>query len=342
MQRGGNSILFSETQISSAVTDVTLQPTLCIVIDTEAEFDWYGGYRRDLTETHSIREQYRAQEIYARFGARPTYVMDYAVASKDEPAALMQALFKAGDCDLGSHLHPWITPPFDEPLTVENSYHCNLNSAIERAKLDRLTQAVTEVRGSAPKVFKAGRNGLGAQTVSLLEASGYDVDCSVVPHADYSLDGGPDFRGISEQPSWFGEIRRLLEVPETQGYLGLMRGMPGLWDAILERKTLRNTGFRGLLSRVNLINVAMLTPEGVPERELVELLTTQINDGKKVMTLTYHSSSLLPGCTTYVGSAVERDAFLQRIELVLKIATEDLGMRIMPVHALYQELADKA
>ena len=171
-------------------------PELAIVVDTEEEFDWTKPFSRDARAVTAIPAQARAQEIYARFGLVPTYVVDHPVATDPVAAGFLRSLKDAGAAEIGAHLHPWVTPPHDEAVNVYNSYHCNLAPALERAKLAALTDAIEAAFGERPTIFKAGRYGFGPSTQRALVALGYEVDCWVVPHTDLSSDGGPDFRGF--------------------------------------------------------------------------------------------------------------------------------------------------
>ena len=101
-------------------------PELAIVVDTEEEFDWTKPFSRDARAVTAIPAQARAQEIYARFGLVPTYVVDHPVATDPVAAGFLRSLKDAGAAEIGAHLHPWVTPPHDEAVNVYNSYHCNL------------------------------------------------------------------------------------------------------------------------------------------------------------------------------------------------------------------------
>ena len=57
-------------------------PSLYIVVDTEAEFDWSQDFDRSLTNVSSMGQQTSAQAIFDAYGARPIYLVDYAVASQ--------------------------------------------------------------------------------------------------------------------------------------------------------------------------------------------------------------------------------------------------------------------
>ena len=57
----------------------------------------------------------------------------------------------------------------------------------------------------------------------LLEELGFDADLSIAPGFNYRAEGGPDFSGFEAGLFWFGESRRLLEIPTTSGFAGLLR-----------------------------------------------------------------------------------------------------------------------
>ena len=59
-------------------------PILIVAVDTESEFDWNGPFLRTQTSVRNVRNQSMAQEIYDRFGVRPIYLVDYAVATQPE------------------------------------------------------------------------------------------------------------------------------------------------------------------------------------------------------------------------------------------------------------------
>ena len=46
------------------------------------------------------------------FGVRPTYVVTWEMATRPESAAVLRDLARTGRCEIGTHLHPWSSPPF--------------------------------------------------------------------------------------------------------------------------------------------------------------------------------------------------------------------------------------
>ena len=111
--------------------------------------------------------------------------------------------------------------------SARNSYPGNLPRELEREKLARLTDRITERFGTRPTVYLAGRYGLGPNTATILEELGYEVDLSPCVPMDFTADGGPDYSGATNHPYWFGEGRRLLGLPCSGDFVGWMPGNRG-------------------------------------------------------------------------------------------------------------------
>src|SRR3546814_17399335 len=52
-----------------------------------------------------------------------------------------------------------------------------------------------------------------------------------------------------------------------------------------------------------------LTPEGIPARDAIEAIDRMLDDGLRVLNLSFHSPSLEPGYTPYVRDAADLRAF---------------------------------
>ena len=288
-------------------------PQLFIIVDTEEEFDWSAPFSRERVGVTAIQEVGRLQQTVAPYGLKPTYVVDYPVAATSSSAETLGAFAHAGECRIGAHLHPWVTPPFDEPLVPEMSFGCNLGLPIELAKMKELTATIAARLRVRPRVFKAGRYGLGASTVSILESLDYDVDTSVIPHMDFRAESGPNFLGFSPKPAVFGHARRMLELPCTTGFIGAARRLGETLHDVASSAALEPLRAVGILSRSGLLNRVMLSPEGNRLGEMKALTRALHADGLRTFALTFHSPSLKPGCTRYVKTGADRDAFLDTI-----------------------------
>ncbi len=290
------------------------RPRVIVVVDTEEEFDWRQPFSRSALGVDHMKHQHRAQRLFERYGVRPTYVVDYAIASQEAGFRELREWFGDGRCALGAHLHAWVNPPFDEELSAFNSYPGNLSPVIERAKLALLTDTIENNLGHRPTIYRAGRYGIGPMTAAILDELGYEIDTSVVPFTDFGGDGGPNFNGFPRDPFWFGPGRRLLEIPLTVGWCGLLRAH----GEALQPPLISSLGMRfhlpGIFARLRLFERIRLTPEGANFAELKRLTDTLLAAGTRVFVFSYHSPSLAPGNTPYVRTAAELDQFLGRID----------------------------
>ena len=317
---------FQGYRLSEIPAVADMPPTLAVVVDTEAEFDWNQPFDRDQTAVANIQEQGRAQEIFDRYGLRPFYLVDYPVASDPAAVAVLSAYSQRGACHIGAHLQPWTTPPFDEDVTTYNSYVGNLPQELEEAKLVALRDRIVESFGTAPRSFKAGRYGLGATTFQTLAACGFTVDFSLMPGASYAATGGPDFRGIAPVPyTVAGAGAALLAVPMTRNYSGALAGRSSVGDFVGNTGWARRVGLPGIMARTGLLNCVPLSPEGVSADEACTLIDSMLRRGFRTFVLHYHSSSLLPGYTPYAQTTAERDTIVERISTIVRYFVEQRG-----------------
>jgi hypothetical protein len=290
----------------------SLAPQLIVVVDTEEEFDWGAPFSRANTAVTAMQHVDRVQSIFDRHGIRPTYVMDYPVATQAEGAEPLKAILARGGCTIGAHLHPWVNPPFSESVNRRNSFTCNLPVDLQRAKLLQLTDAIEGQFGERPRVFKAGRYGLGRATVDLLDALEYDVDNSVCPRMDFRDEDGPSFEQFSAEP--FFLTRRLMEIPCTVDYTGWSRGLgPSLHRLASTREGSRLRAV-GVLSRLGAVNKVMLSPEGNTFEEMRDLTRSLFARGCRTFTFSFHSPSVAPGHTPYVRTPADLRSFLDRVD----------------------------
>lgn len=310
------------------------EPVLVVIVDTEEEFDWSRPFSRDHVAVTAMRAQGLAHRIYERYGMTPTYAVTYPVATRADGFGLLRELLADGACEIGAHLHPWVTPPFDEPVSDRNSMAGNLPEALERMKLERLVEAIGTAFGERPRLYKAGRYGLGPNSARLIEALGFAIDASVLPATDLRGRHGPDYRAYTAAPFWFGHARPVLELPVTAGAAGLLAGSAAVRRALLGRPALERLHVPGLLARSGLLERITLTPEGVDHAAHRRLVRSLLARGQRVFTLTYHSPSLAVGHTPYVRSAADLAAFLDRIERFLDFFMGELGGVAMRASAL--------
>ncbi len=292
-------------------------PQLVVVVDTEEEFDWTQPFDRNARSTASIPAQDRLHRVYDRLGVKPTYVIDHPVATSAIAVRYLRGLVDSGRAGFGTHCHPWVTPPHTETVSVFHSFHGNLPEELEAAKLRNSTDAVAQAFGQAPRIFKAGRYGVGPNTFRIIRDLGYTVDCSFVPATSWASESGPCFYGTPDQPFFTDSSRELLEVPLTVGFSGLVGRQASRWPHLLHSPLANRLHIPGFSSRLGLFERARLSPEGFDAATQIRLLDALVKQGKRVFTLSYHSTTLMPGVTPYVRSEADLRDFVQSVEKVL-------------------------
>ena len=297
-------------------------PRLYVVVDTEEEFDWSAPFSRRETRVSNIAAQERAQSVLEPYGVRPVYLVDYPVATQPEGYEPLRAIHARGACEIGAHLHPWTNPPFNEAVNERNSFPGNLEPRIEEAKLARLVEAIQRGFGLRPLYYKAGRYGIGPNTLRLAARHGIRVDFSVMPGVDLRAQGGPDLRGLSAGTYEAGE-HPVRSVPMTRGHTGPLAAFGPAVNRVLDAAPALR--LRGALARVGLFRSVALTPEGVPTRELLRLASGMVRRGHKTLVMHYHSPSLVPGHTPYVRTRRDADELLARIDAVCAHVLGRLG-----------------
>jgi hypothetical protein len=316
-------------------------PQLIVVVDTEEEFNWAAPFSREAVGVTAIDEVWRLQRVLARYRVTPTYVIDYPVAATASSSERLKEIARQGECHIGAHLHPWVSPPFVEKLGRRASYACNLGYDCELDKILRLKETIEEHVGVRPRSFKAGRYGFGRTTAEVLEALDFDVDLSVNPHMNFARDGGPSFEGFSVLPGWFGERRQLLEVPCTHGFVGFARRAGPALHRAASAPWLTPLRAVGALAKTGALNKIMLSPEDSTFAEMWALTQTLARDGVRTFALTFHSPSLKPGCTPYVRTIAQRDALLATIDRYCEHFFGRIGGVPSTPADLYDELRDQ-
>ncbi|WP_232476071.1 polysaccharide deacetylase family protein [Flavisphingomonas formosensis] len=266
--------------------------------DAEEEFDWSAPLSRDSTSTEAIASLPAATRRFTERGLIPTYLVDYPVVANARSGAAIAQMVADGACDVGTQLHPWVNPPFEEEVTTANSFVGNLPRQLERAKLHALTDRIEAVTGQRPIVYRAGRYGVGSNSAALLREAGYSMDVSTRALFDYSGEQGPDFSGHPIWPWWV--TPGLLEVPLTTTFVGAARGWPRLH---------RIKPVRGLLARARLLSRVALTPEGTPLVEALVAIRRLLDDGVRLFSLSFHTPSVEIGHTPYVRDEADLSRF---------------------------------
>jgi hypothetical protein len=296
-----------------------------VIVSVDTEEDNWWRARAGVT-VDNVRHLRPLGAFFRRLGVRPTYFTTYAVATDPPAAGAVRALVADGGAEIAAHLHPWNTPPLDEPFVPRNSMLNNLPGELQLAKVRRLTAALERAFGLLPRAFRAGRFGLGPETVAALRACGYRVDSSVTPFLSWEqVDGGPNFVGAPFQAYRLGDgdVRQpapegdLVEIPLSRGF---NRGPFRVWAParrLLEAAPSRWVRLGGLAARTGLVRRIALSPELASAAEMLTLSRRLLEHGARHLQLSWHSPSLTPGLSPFTATTADVARLYRAVEAYL-------------------------
>lgn len=296
------------------------RPLFLLTVDTEEEWDWQGQFPIPPFSTRNIDQIPEFQAVCKTLGVRPTYFVDYAVATNTDNSSLLKHYLDLGECDIGAHLHPWCTPPIVEEINEHNSHAVNLPLLLFQKKIVALTDALIKAFGCHPYSYRAGRWGVNCDHLRTLADSGYRIDSSVRPfYSDTSFSYQnaptsaywPSFNNVLHQDP---DQKTLLEIPTSSGYNRTPFEILDALHSKLSTPPLNKLRLIGMLWRLGIVRKITVTPEGYDATDICRCIDAGIARGNRVINMFLHSSDLLPGCTPYVQSTQDKQRFLDCIQ----------------------------
>src|SRR3990170_7715819 len=295
-----------------------------VIITVDVEEDNWGDFENKNPSLLHINKLCKLQELFDRYLIKPTYLLTYPVAIDRNAISILRRIVEDKRCEIGTHLHPFNTPPFEEEKNIYNSMLCNLPKDLQYKKIELLHETIHKNLGVEPVSFRSGRWACDENVLENLSKLNYIVDSSVTSYMDWSSDHGPDYSGIS--PDVYKILlnsnsdSHIMEIPATIGYL------QGDFD--VRNKILRTFAYRGLrklkiagiLDRMKIINKIWLSPEVTEWEKMADLAKTMEKEGYEVLNMFFHSPSLMAGCTPYTNTDKEVEEFIHRIEKFLEFA----------------------
>jgi hypothetical protein len=303
-------------------------------VDTEADNQWEAASREELT-IRNIHELPRLQKLCDAYGVRPTYLLTYEVATGTESRSVLRDLAATGRCEIGTHHHPWTTPP----LVNRHLYPLNLEPHHYQAQLQQLTEVVADLAGKAPVSYRAGRNGFTGWQVPYLVKEGYLVDSSVDPFFNQRKKGGPSFAGAPRDPYFLGNgnpcrpgSTGLLEIPissqlNREWPRWLQKAYADVTPAYQFRRVLRLTG---------IVRPIWLRPSYSKTHDMLWLAERLVTKKIPVANIIFHSSELLPGGSPYNTTQEDVERFYESLETLLRFLAEK-GVEGRTFHELRNE-----
>jgi hypothetical protein len=281
-----------------------------ISIDTEGDNQWDFG--SDLTVAN-IRFVPRFQELCEKYHIKPSYLVTSEVCSDGYAKEIFSEYWKKETAEIGSHLHIWTTPPFQDKdgyrfNDTNHGFAHELPDDLLSDKFKSLTEQIESAFGNRPTSFRSGRYGFNENVARVLVDNGYLIDSSVTPLLSWAGYkgipggvGGPDFIDSGPFPSRFNFPKgSLLEIPVTilstkfplNRHNGLSKFFFRNVDHNFVLKVSRKLFFRDqpLWFRPN---------PWMTMKHFEELINESIRIELPYIVMMFHSSELMPGCSIY-------------------------------------------
>lgn len=291
-----------------------------ITIDTE-EDNW--GYTAEKYTTTNIERLYDLQLIFNDFDVKPVYLVTYQVAIDNKAVAILKSILKEKKCTIGSHCHPWSTPPYVEEKNKINSMLCNLPVALQYKKLQNLHRTITDSFGIEPVIFRAGRYGFDPSVAENIYRLGYKIDTSITPFISWKDYGGPDFTNYTPVPFKYflnsSEDSYLIELPVTIGFSQDNFARCNELSSFLGGKSFfKKLKIKGILYHMRLLNLVWLSPEQADYKKMINLVKKMKKENYSFLNMTFHSPSLKAGLSPFIKNKEDEKRFFNDIRLFLK------------------------
>jgi hypothetical protein len=291
---------------------------ILVVVSVDTEEDNWVPARDDL-RAENISRLPEFTRFMQAMGVKPTFFVTHFAATEPSAAAIIRDLSQGDGVEVGAHLHPWNTPPLKEAFAPRHTMLRNIPAELQAEKLAVLSASLERCTGQRPTSFRAGRWGIGSDTISVLLDAGYEVDSSVTPFTSWeSVDDGPSHVGA---PVAVYRVDRgtdirfpvkagsLIEIPPSFGF---NRGPIESWlkaHRVLSSSPVRMLGLDRLLARFHWFRYVTLSPETDNVTGMMGLSRALVDGGAQYLHMYFHSPSLVPGLTPFVRSTKDLERF---------------------------------
>ena len=271
-------------------------------------------------------------------GLRPTLFCTHCALTDAPTQAMLARLRDRHGAEIAAHLHFWNTPPLadDGPDVLSRVPAAALGQGAFRAKLRQLLAAGEAFQGEALRSFRMGRWDLHRHHWPVLAEQGITCDASIRP-----LHGpAADAHGLRLRPDHFSAPRTpylvrtacgdILEVPLS--VTPLLKTLPALLDRLPAalRQPAVSSYFRwGALT---------LLPVEHPLRVMQYMTRRFVAAGGRILSLTWHSSEMMPGGAPHMPDEGHVTRFLEKIKKYIEWLPTIGDLRSVTMQEIRREL----
>jgi hypothetical protein len=285
-----------------------------ITIDTEVDKDINWHVSQPVTYTGVYQGVVDIlQPLFERYGVPPVYFLSNEILASTELSSVFAPYDMSGVAELATHLHY----EAGGPLALRDIAGKNLDGIQAQLSHDQEYEAlrwlteIFETRfGHRPASFRAGRYGLGPNSIRILADLGYLVDSSATPGLcwDYEISGQKyrcDYRQAPKHP--YECASNDAGRPGSSGVIQIPISLnkASLTLRELARLTIRRPR-RYIWARPKFATQAEMT-------QMVQAAAKR-NDPSEIMVVMFHNMEVMPGKSPYCRSQEDSRRYLTDLE----------------------------
>jgi len=318
-----------------------METKLIITIDVEEKGEiWNSEYSHKYPNINYLNRINKIQSLFNKYDVKPTYLLNFPVLKDKKVVEIFKDIEVRGECELGTHIHVWNTPPFEEENSVENTFLCNLNKKLIKKKLISIFNKFNNQIRHNPFSHKSGRYGLGSEELKILREIGYKVDTSVLPFKKFIK--GSDFRDFPTNPYFpsmknikkKGHQKDILEIPITSRFT---RKNEKKWQKLYNfiKYNIPNFHIIGVMEKLNICRKITLNPESFDFKNMRKISDSLIKRKEPVLHMMFHSSNIVVGGTPYVKNKKMYKEFFENLERILNYLVNKKNIKSMTCEEFY-------
>lgn len=300
--------------------------SVAFTIDVEPDNAWEDHLNPSVANVQTLLG---LQKLLDKYTAKATCLVTHRVVQDAQAVDVLKELADNGGAEIGTHLHPWETPPFMDS-GIDTKYLIfphELPVDVFKQKLGRLTEAISR-HFDPPTSYRGGRWSITAEHVPVLEEFGYTIDTSVTPLIDWrdklgvgrrhNGRGGIDF---SFAPQWPYCLSRqdimkegdssILEMPVSVAFT-----RPTPW-CIKRNYPMLPVVVRRVLRKSEILRPVWATPAEETRRHLSKMINVMLRQDTAFINMTVHSSELMIDGSPRSRTDVDISRILDSIDMML-------------------------
>lgn len=299
---------------------------LALSIDVEEEGLFSGAYPCGTPQIHNISQLSRLVPFFDR-GIKATFFCAHCVFEDKNAQKLLETMRNKYGVEIGAHLHHWNTPPLrrgqNDSTILTKAWSAKVPLEDLYAKMETLFGSAGNFLGHSVNVFRMGRWDLHNSHWQMLHDFGVRYDASIRPLHAFKFPEGPNHFDAPSDPYKINiKSADICEIPLT-------------CVPVLDNLRLIES------FQTNLHKWGALTLLPVEHPLWLMKLTTLLHAarGGKTLSLTWHSSEMMPGGSPHMKNENSVNHFLNKILAWLSWLDDNFEMEFLTISRMGRQYA---